>query len=132
MRIVTIAGQARETWRDGVVTRMRVSAQTGSAQLTVFEQWCDPGCGAPVHVHAVEEVLTVLAGSAEIRVGDEVARLGPGQCVIIPAGHRHGFKNVGDDVLHVEAVLAAPLFEAGYDDGRETPRRWGAGRLPTA
>lgn len=125
MRIVAIGRGVRETWRDGVVTRMRVSAQTGSTQLTIFEQWCEPGCGAPVHVHAVEEVLTVLAGTADVRVGEEVARLGPGHCVIIPAGHRHAFTSVGTEVLHVEAVLAAPLFEAGYDDGLETPRRWG-------
>jgi hypothetical protein len=27
-------------------------------------------------------------------------------------------------VLHVEAVLAAPIFEAQYADGHEASRRW--------
>ena len=39
----------------------------GSVQFCLFEQWCTPGHGAPTHLHAVEEVLTVLAGTAQIR-----------------------------------------------------------------
>jgi mannose-6-phosphate isomerase-like protein (cupin superfamily) len=124
MQITDYARQEREQWRPGVLTRMRVSALTGSAQLCVFEQWCDPGCGAPTHLHAVEEVLTVLAGCAEIWVGEERATVTAGQSVIIPAGHRHGFRNNGKAVLHVEATLAAPMFEAAFEDLRETGRRW--------
>jgi hypothetical protein len=48
MRVVNHEGQSREQWRPGVTTRMRVSALTGSAQLCVFEQWCEPSCGAPI------------------------------------------------------------------------------------
>ena len=103
---------------------MQVSALAGSAQLCVFEQWCDPGCGAPTHLHAVEEVLTLLAGCAEIWVGEECATVIAGQSVIVPAGHRHGFCNNGEVVLHLEATLAAPMFEAAFDDLREATRRW--------
>jgi mannose-6-phosphate isomerase-like protein (cupin superfamily) len=101
MRIIDHAGQEREQWRPGVLTRMRVSARTGAAQLCIFEQWCDPGYGAPTHLHAIEEVLTVLAGSAEVWVGEERATVTAGQSVIVPAGHRHGFRNNGEAVLHV-------------------------------
>jgi mannose-6-phosphate isomerase-like protein (cupin superfamily) len=124
MRIVGHAGQEREQWRPGVLTRMRVSALAGSAQLCVFEQWCDPGCGAPTHLHAVEEVLTVLSGRAEVWVGEERAAVTEGQSVIVPAGYRHGFRNVGTTMLHLEAILAAPMFEAAFDDRREAARRW--------
>ena len=124
MRIVDHAGQEGEQWRPGVLTRMRASALTGSVQLCVFEQWCEPDCGAPTHLHAVEEVLTVLAGQAEVWVGEERATLTVGQSVIVPAGHRHGFRNVGETTLHVEAILAEPIFEAAFDDLRETGRRW--------
>jgi mannose-6-phosphate isomerase-like protein (cupin superfamily) len=124
MRIVDHAGQEREQWRPGVLTRMRASALTGSVQLCVFEQWCEPDCGAPTHLHAVEEVLTVLAGQAEVWVGEERATLTAGQSVIVPAGHRHGFRNVGETTLHMEAILAKPIFEAAFDDLRETGRRW--------
>ena len=110
MRIVEHTGQEWEQWRPGVHTRMRVSAEIGAAQLCIFEQQCDPGCGAPSHLHTVEEVLTVLAGRAEIWIGDERAALTAGQSLIVPAGHRHGFLNAGETTLHIEAILAAPLF----------------------
>src|SRR3712207_7481631 len=58
----------------------------------------------------VEEVLTVLAGRAEIWIGEEHAALTTGQSVIVPAGHRHGFHNTGETVLHIEAILAAPML----------------------
>ena len=124
MRIIDHECQPREEWRAGVLTRMRVSASTDAMQLCVFEQWCDPGQGAPTHLHAVEEVLTVLDGRTEAWLEDERQTLTSGQSLIVPAGHRHGFRNCGDVTLHIIATLAAPIFEATYDDPREVSRRW--------
>ena len=116
--------QTIEEWREGVRTLMTVSAETGSSQLTVFEQWCNPGVGAPLHIHAVEEVLRVLAGSAEIRVGEDSQSVQPGESVIIPAGVAHGFTNTSDAVLHTQAILAAPIFEVRYLESGLDQRRW--------
>lgn len=116
--------QAMELWREGVRTRLLVARETGSSQLTVFEQWCDPGCGAPPHEHAVEEVLRVLSGHADFQISGETAALKSGDYVVVPAGARHGFVNTGDDVLHTEAILAAPIFEALYLDSSTHQRRW--------
>ena len=106
--------QALEQWRDGVLTRMRVSSLGGSRQLCIFEQFCDPGCGAPPHFHPVEEVLEVLEGAAEIQVGEETAIVTPNQSVVIPAGVTHAFLNLETSVLRIRATLAAPTFEATY------------------
>jgi quercetin dioxygenase-like cupin family protein len=125
MPFIDHISQADEIWRPGVRTRLRVAAATGAAQLCQFEQWCDPGCGAPTHIHAVEEILTVLAGEADVWIGDEVRRLSAGQSALVPAGQRHGFTNTGAGVLHVIATLAAPIFEAAFENG-QTPRRWSA------
>jgi mannose-6-phosphate isomerase-like protein (cupin superfamily) len=124
MQIVDQAGQTIEEWRPGVRTVMLVSAVTGARQLTVFEQFCAPGLGAPTHLHAVEEVLTVVAGEAEIWVGDERHAARAGHSVIVPAGRFHGFRNTGRGELHVRAILAAPIFEASYEDRNELTRRW--------
>ncbi len=124
MRIVDLEREPRDEWRPGVLTRMRVSAANGGAQLCLFEQWCDPGHGAPTHLHAVEEVLHVLEGAADVWAGDTHATLKSGQLAIIPAGVKHGFSNIGSGRLHIQSTLAAPVFEAAYDDKRETPRRW--------
>jgi len=124
MQIISHLAQPSEEWRPGVMTRMHVSARTGAAQLCLFDQFCDPGHGAPTHLHAVEEVLTVITGTAEVWLEDDRAIVTPGSSVIIPAGRRHGFRNTGAGILHVQAILAAPVFEAAYDDRSETSRRW--------
>src|SRR5262245_35185716 len=116
--------EAKEEWRAGVVTRMRTSALNGAAQLCIFEQWCEPGRGAPTHLHAVEEVLTVLAGEAEVWLGDDKATLAAGQSLLVPAGRKHGLRNTGEATPHVLEMLAAPSFEAAFDDQSETARRW--------
>lgn len=124
LRLVTSDQAALEEWRPGVVTRMLYSAATGSAQLCIFQQWCDPGLGAPEHLHAVEEVLAVLEGEAEVWVDDVRAPVVAGQQVLIPAGRWHGFRNTGTDVLRVQATLSAPVFEASYRDRSEITRRY--------
>jgi mannose-6-phosphate isomerase-like protein (cupin superfamily) len=124
MQVIDLNQQPREEWRQGVVTRMRTSALNGAGQLCIFEQWCEIGHGAPTHLHAVEEVLHVLDGQAEVWIGDERATLTSGQSVVVPAGRKHGFSNTGTSTLHIQSTLASPVFEAAYDDKRETPRRW--------
>ncbi len=124
MRIVDVNRQPRDEWRPGVMTRMRASAANGATQLCMFEQWCDPGHGAPTHLHAVEEVLHVVEGQADVWLDNEHATLTAGQLAVVPAGRKHGFSNTGTTILHIASTLAAPVFEAAYDDKRETPRRW--------
>jgi len=124
MQVIDLNRQPREEWRQGVLTRMRTSAVNGAGQLCMFEQRCEIGHGAPTHLHAVEEVLHVIDGQAEVWIGDDRATLTSGQLVIVPAGRKHGFSNTGTSVLHIQSTLASPVFEAAYDDKRETPRRW--------
>ena len=124
MLILDQSRHEMEDWRPGVRTRMRASAVSGTAQLCVFEQWCDPGKGAPTHLHAVEELLTILDGQADVWLGSEQSTLTAGQSLVVPAGLKHGFRNSGTGTLHVQAILAAPIFEAAFDDQHETPRRW--------
>jgi mannose-6-phosphate isomerase-like protein (cupin superfamily) len=124
VQVIDLNQQPREEWRQGVVTRMRTSALNGAGQLCIFEQWCEIGHGAPTHLHAVEEVLHVLDGQAEVWIGDARATLTNGQSVVVPAGRKHGFSNTGTSTLHIQSTLASPVFEAAYDDKRETPRRW--------
>jgi mannose-6-phosphate isomerase-like protein (cupin superfamily) len=107
---------------------MRISALSGSVQLCIFEQWCDPEKGAPTHLHAVEEVLSVMEGSAEVWVESDATQVQAGQSIVIPAGRKHGFRNTGTTTLHVMATLASPMFEASFDAAGEISRRW----IPTA
>ncbi len=124
MHIAREAEREAELWRVGVETRVYAAANGGSRQLAVFEQVCDPGIGAPAHVHVVEEVLRVIDGTAEVFVGDERAVLEQGDAITIPAGAVHGFTNAGASPLRVLAILASPIFEAHYIDPARDSRRW--------
>ena len=128
MQVFIHEDQPLEKWRDGVMTRMRVSALNGGRQLCIFDQFCDPGLGAPTHLHAVEEVLEVIDGTAEIWISDEKSIVQANQSVVVPAGSRHGFRNVLKATLHVRATLAASIFEAAYDNKIESSRRWSPGQ----
>lgn len=114
----------RETWREGVETRMLIAAQNGARELCVFEQWIAPGTGAPTHHHPVEEVLTILSGEAEVWVDERRFPLRQGQSTIVPAGCKHGFTNTGSGILYVHAVLASSFFEVIYEGRPEVVTRW--------
>ena len=116
--------QPIETWRPGVLTRMRTSEANGASRLTIFEQWVAPGQGAPTHWHPVEEVLTVLSGEADIWFEGNRQHAAAGCSALVPAGVRHGFANTGSEELHMLAILAAPIFEAHFEDGQSVARRW--------
>jgi mannose-6-phosphate isomerase-like protein (cupin superfamily) len=113
-----------EQWREGVRTRMLISASNGATQLCIFEQWVAPGLGAPTHRHIVEEVLSVREGEAEMWIEAERVRVVAGQSLIVPAGRLHGFRNSGAGTLHLHAVLASPIFESFPEGATEPVRRW--------
>ena len=69
-------------------------------------------------------MLEVMDGTAEIWLGGDSAIVRPNQSVLIPAGVKHGFRNVGDGILHVRATLAEAIFEASYESRDELSRRW--------
>lgn len=124
MQIVDQARQQREQWREGVATFPLISAAEGSSQFCIFEQVRQPGHGAPAQRHAVEEVLEVTKGCAEIFVAAESGFAGVSQSVLIPAGVSHSFRNSGDKTLRVRATLASPAFEAIYESSNKVSRRW--------
>jgi mannose-6-phosphate isomerase-like protein (cupin superfamily) len=124
MHIVTADAHPREEWRPGVETRMLISAQTGARQLCIFEQWVAADFVSLVLSHSVEEVLTVLAGEAALWIDDRHAVLNAGQSLLIPAGRKHHFRNAGNGILHIHAVLSSPIFEASVEGVDEPVRRW--------
>jgi quercetin dioxygenase-like cupin family protein len=124
MQIIDPRDTPPEQWRPGAETRMRVSAASGATQLCIFEQWIAPGAGAPTHSHPVEEVLTVLAGEAEMWLDGARAIVSAGQSLLVPAGRNHGFRNSGNVTLHIHAVLASAVFEAMPEGATEPVRRW--------
>jgi mannose-6-phosphate isomerase-like protein (cupin superfamily) len=77
----------------------RVLQETARSQTAVMT--VAPGQDAgPAEIHAADQILYVIEGEAEVRIGDERCEAGAGTLVTIPAGTLH----------HVRSVGAAPLF----------------------
>jgi quercetin dioxygenase-like cupin family protein len=107
-------------WRDGVRSRLHRTGSLAPSGLCVLEQWCEPGAGAPVHVHAnAEELVVVVEGTAEFTLGESRSVALAGDSVLLAAGVRHGFRNLGSGTLHTLAVFdaARPLVEYEDDPG---------------
>ena len=62
----------------------------------------------PVHRHTSDEVIVLEEGVAEVLVGEEQQRVGPGAVVFVPAGKPHGTRNVGDGVVRLHGIFASP------------------------
>lgn len=55
----------------------------------------EPGTGAPLHYHEDDELIVVLEGTIEVRLGDEVHCVGPDHTVVVPPNVPHSFKCLG-------------------------------------
>ena len=92
---------------------------TASTATVLFE--LDPGEALGVHTDSAEELLIVLQGTAEARVGDEVGQITANQVALVPPMAPHGLRNIGDDVLRVLGTFSASTvvstFEHPFEPG---------------
>jgi quercetin dioxygenase-like cupin family protein len=118
-RRLVIVEHHEQSWhenRPGSHIQLIADSTAGVSGLAVVNQVCQPGVGAPSHVHDFEEILTVVEGSAEIWVCGERRVVGPGSSAFVPTGAVHGFRNVGTGLLRLEAVIASTQLHATFVD----------------
>jgi len=89
------------------------SSGTASTATVLFE--LDPGHELAVHTDSAEELLVILQGVGEARVGDETARVEAGQVALVPPMAPHGIRNVGDDVLRVLGTFSASTVVSTFE-----------------
>lgn len=86
---------------------------TASTAAVLFE--LDPGAELPVHTDSAEELLIVVQGTAEARIGDEVGRLTTHEVALVPPMAPHGLRNVGDDVLRVFGTFSSSTVVSTFE-----------------
>ena len=74
------------------------------------------------HQHRSEHWI-VLAGVAEVHVGDEVLRCDAGETAFIPAGTRHRIANIGDTTMRFIEVQTGDILSE--DDIERFEDRYG-------
>lgn len=98
-----------QEWRPGVKTRLWTGAINGAEGASGGEQIFAPGTGAPRHWHYYEEHVTIMSGTAEFCLEDEVEVItGPATLVAKPM-QPHSFINVGDGPLHIIGFHPYPI-----------------------
>jgi len=95
MLVVDNAQAPEIPWRPGYRYISLAGREQGIA-CVVNEAVLEPGAGAPLHIHSTDdEVLIVLEGTLEVRLGDERQLVPAGHTISIPAGLKHSFFATG-------------------------------------
>jgi quercetin dioxygenase-like cupin family protein len=108
----------RSTWR--LVTDP--GDQTGRVDsLALIEEEIATGDRIPAHTHDVDEVLAIIDGAGEARLGSTVRPVGPGSVIFVPAGVAHSAASVGTGPLLLHAVFPALTIEINMLERNPAP-----------
>jgi len=87
----------------------RVLQETAASQTAVMTIASGQDAG-PEEEHGGDQIVYVLEGQAEMRVGAARLTAGAGALVLIPAGARHHVRNPGPGALFFLTVYAPPEY----------------------
>ena len=74
--------------------------ETPGAEQTFGVVTIEPGQRNPLHMHPnCEEILYVVSGTCQHKLGDELVELTPGAAIRIPEGVKHWAKCTSDEPL---------------------------------
>lgn len=103
-----------ECWLDSDPDHARVqvnfplnkTAGTDSGAVVYFE--VRPGEYLARHTDSPEEILYIVAGTAEAEVGYERGIVTAGDLAVIPAMVPHGLRNIGEETVKVVGFFSEP------------------------
>ena len=107
-----LEGEEGARWRSagGHAPSSTAAVASGSSVIEV-----PVGCRLPRHTDSAEETIVVVAGAAEVAVGDERAELPAGGLAVVPRDVPHEVRNAGHEPLRFVAVYAAPDVVTRYE-----------------
>jgi mannose-6-phosphate isomerase-like protein (cupin superfamily) len=95
----------------------------GSTDTSVWLVDIAPGTEGAPHELTREEVFVVLAGRAEVRLGETVSRADVGDAIVVPPGVRFALAPIGEEPLR--AVCCLPVGGQGQlADGEPFTPPW--------
>ncbi len=85
-----------------------VGAKTISLRITdvLPGEVCTPG-----HTHTeCEEVIFILSGKGDIKIGEEVFPMKVGDAIYLPTGVGHLIRNTGKEIMRMACSFSSPDF----------------------
>ena len=77
-------------WRPGY-RKWDVTLQEHGVSTSLSLNTAEPGTGAPLHTHAIDELIKIMEGTLEVRIDGETITVEKDHTVVIPPGAEHGF-----------------------------------------
>ena len=93
-----------------------INDAAGSEHSAVVYFELEPGDHLPRHTDSAEEILYIVAGEAEVEVGDERGRLAAGDLAVVPEMVPHGLRNVGVETVKVVGFFAREHVTSTFDE----------------
>ena len=90
-------------------------AATGNTSSSVVYFEIEPGHYLGTHTDSAEEILLILSGTVEARLGEETGQLSRGQAALIPRMVPHGVRNIGEDTARCVGFFAAATVVSTFD-----------------
>jgi mannose-6-phosphate isomerase-like protein (cupin superfamily) len=114
MDIHNIAHVPAFTTKDGSEIRELLAHRNSCIRKqSLAEARVAPGVSTTPHYHPLtEEIYYILEGAGQMRLGEELQTVGPGDAIAIPPGQVHSISNTGNTTLKL-LCCCAPGYEHG-------------------
>jgi quercetin dioxygenase-like cupin family protein len=110
----------------GLVHRTIAGHAQGVSSMEVWHQVMAPGAETPIHRHACEEVILVLAGSGRVIVEGEASDFQANSTLIVPPDVVHQLVNTGSEDMVLVAALGTAPVRVRTASGEALPVPWQA------
>jgi len=110
----------------GLTHRTIAGHVQGVRSMEVWLQTMEPSSATPVHRHACEEVILVLAGAGELTIDGETRAFAANSTLIVPPDAIHQIVNPHAEPLVLVAALGAAPVRVRTATGEPLPVPWAA------
>ena len=82
-------------WRPGY-RKWDVAGAEQGVTSTLSINTAEPGAGAPLHTHTMDELIVIMEGALEVQIDGQTQRVEKDHTVVVPPGAEHSFRVVGE------------------------------------
>ena len=89
--------------------------------LALLDEAIGVGDRIPLHTHPVDELVAIIEGEGEVRLGGQRQHVSSGAIVFVPAGTPHGTANLGDAPLHLYGIFPTTVVDIAMLERNPAP-----------